>query len=413
MKICGLITEYNPFHNGHIHHMQEAKKVSGCDTLVVVMSGNFVQRGTPAIIDKYERARMALAAGADLVIELPVLFSTSTAEVFATAAISLLHQLGSVESVCFGTEADDLPTLSKIADVLNNEPKRFQSDLKDAMRSGLSFPAARAEALEFYFGSEIENLPELMEKPNNILGIEYLRAMKRLNSHMTPYTIRRWSTEYHGEKAYGDVASATAIRKLLYEEDGAEKIAPFVPAYTAREFALKYGICTPIRSDDFSLILQYRLQSEKNRLTEFLDFSPELSDRVNNLLPDVYNFNEWVQVLKTKAYTHTRISRALLHLILNIREEDILPYKDEDYCMYAKLLGFRAESADIFSEIKTHSTLPLISKMADAKNILTPKALKLLNFDTDASNIYRNAVYQKFGTTLKDDYTAGIIKVSG
>lgn len=411
MKICGLITEYNPFHNGHIHHMLEAKKISGCDTLVVVMSGNYVQRGTPAIIDKYERARMALEAGADLILELPVLFSTSTAEVFATAAVSLLNQLGCVDAVCFGTEADDLDILGQIADVLNDEPKRFQTDLKDALKSGLSYPAARAEALEFFFGGEIDNLAEILEKPNNILGIEYLRAIRRLNAHMTPYTIKRWATEYHGTSTYQDVASATAIRKMLYEEDGVERIAPFVTAYTAREFALKYGVSTPVRSNDFSQILQYRLESEKDRLTDYLDFSPELSDRVNNLLPDVYCFNEWVQALKTKAYTHTRISRALLHLILNIREDDLAPYKDEDYCMYAKILGFRAESAALLSEIKAHSSLPMISKMADAKNILPPLALKLLKFDTDASNVYRNVVYQKFGTALKDDYTAGIIKL--
>lgn len=410
MKICGLITEYNPFHNGHIHHMKEAREKTGADYLVVVMSGNYVQRGTPAIIDKYERTRMALDGGADLVLDLPVLFSTASAEVFATAAVNLLNQLGCVEYLCFGTELGDLEPLNMIAEVLNNEPRAFSEDLRSMLRTGMNYPAARSMALENYFSERIEHLQSILESPNNILGIEYLRALKRLDSHMQPLTIHRWATEYHSETTYKDVASATTLRNMLYEEDGLERITPYVTPYTAREFSLQYGITTPVRANDFSQILQYRLETEKSRLTEYYDFSQDLADRVNNLLPDVYIFKEWAQALKTKTYTRTRINRALLHLILNIREEDLKPYREEDYCMYAKILGFRSEALPLLTAIKSNTALPIISKMADAKNMLTPLAMKLLMFDVDSTNIYRNIVYQKFGTLLKDEYTAGIIK---
>ena len=410
MKICGLITEYNPFHNGHIHHMKEAREITGCDYLIVVMSGNFVQRGTPAIIDKYERCRMALEGGADLVLELPVLFASATAQVFAQASINLLNQLGCVDYVCFGTENGDLSPLQKIADFLNNESESFREEIRLLARSGLNYPTARAIALDNHFGDQIDNLEEMIEKPNNILGIEYLRALKMLNSSMTPVTVKRWTTEYHEENAYySDVASATALRNMLYEEDGFERIVPYVSPFTAREFALQYGVSTPIRANDFSEILQYRLEMERDHLTDYLDFAPELQERVDKLLPDVYDFKEWSAALNAKNFTHTRINRALLHLILNIKATDLEEYRDEDYCMYARILGFRRNSSALLSEIKDSTPLPLISKMADAKNILTPKALKLLKIDVDTSNIYRNAVYQKFGTSLKDDYTAGIV----
>ena len=414
MKICGLVTEYNPFHNGHIHHMQEARKLTGCDYLVVAMSGNYVQRGTPAIIDKYERTRMALDAGADLVLEIPVLFSTASAETFASAAVSLLNQLGCIDTILFGTEIGDLTVLQELAEVLNEEPRMYREYLQDGLRSGMSFPAARAQALDFYLGDRIPNLQDFLVSPNNILGIEYLRALHRFGSPMKPMTIHRWKTRHNDPDAeYPDVASATALREMLYSEDGGvEKIVPYVNAYTAREFALKYGVCTPVRADDFSLILQYKMMTETDHLTDYLDFAPELRDRAENLLPDCYTFKEWANALNTRNFTHTRINRALLHLILGIKTADFEAYIDEDFCMYARILGFRAESAPLLSEIRRNTNLPIISKMADAKNILTPKALKLLLMDVSSSNLFRSVVYNKFGTLLKDDYTAGIIKYS-
>ncbi len=411
MKICGLITEYNPFHNGHVHHMEEARRVTGCDYLIVVMSGNYVQRGTPAVIDKYERTRMALNAGADLVLELPVLFCTGSAETFATAAVSLLNQMGCVDCICFGSELGDIEPLRRIAKVLNDEPASFREDLRLYLRSGMNYPTARATALMDYMADEYEDLGEILESPNNILGIEYLRALYRFNSAIVPYTIKRWKTEHTSDQPFENVASATTLRHMLYEDDGAERITPYVPTYVAREIALKFGFCTPVRGNDFSQLLQYKLMTEKDHLTDYLDFSPELKERVINILPEIYTFKEWADALKTRTYTRTRINRALLHLLIGIKELDLKDYIDEDYCMYMRILGFRSEAVALLSEIKANTNLPMISKMADAKNILTPKALRLLQFDIDSTDLYRNVVYQKFRTQLKDDYTAGLIKL--
>lgn len=411
MKICGLITEYNPFHNGHVHHMEEARRVTGCDYLIVVMSGNYVQRGTPAVIDKYERTRMALNGGADLILELPVLFSTGSAEVFAAAAVSLLNQLGCVDTICFGSEIGEIEPLRQIARVLNEEPTAFREDLRLFLRSGMNYPAARATALMELLADEIDDLEEILQSPNNILGIEYLRALDRFQSSIVPYTIKRWKTEHDSTETNDNVASATTLRNMLYEEDGVERITPYVTPFTAREFALKFGFCTPVRANDFSQLLQYKLMTEKDHLTDYLDFAPELKERVINILPEIYTFKEWAESLKTKSFTRTRINRALLHLLLNIRESDLKDYIDEDYCMYMRILGFRREAIPLLSEIKQNTNLPMISKMADAKNFLSPKALRLLQFDIDATDLYRNVVYQKFRTQLKDDYTAGLIKL--
>lgn len=411
MKICGLITEYNPFHNGHVHHMEEARRVTGCDYLIVVMSGNYVQRGTPAVIDKYERTRMALNGGADLILELPVLFSTGSAEVFAAAAVSLMNQLGCVDTICFGSEIGEIEPLRQIARVLNEEPTAFREDLRLFLRSGMNYPAARATALMELLADEIDDLEEILQSPNNILGIEYLRALDRFQSSIVPYTIKRWKTEHDSTETNDNVASATTLRNMLYEEDGVERITPYVTPFTAREFALKFGFCTPVRANDFSQLLQYKLMTEKDHLTDYLDFAPELKERVINILPEIYTFKEWAESLKTKSFTRTRINRALLHLLLNIRESDLKDYIDEDYCMYMRILGFRREAIPLLSEIKQNTNLPMISKMADAKNFLSPKALRLLQFDIDATDLYRNVVYQKFRTQLKDDYTAGLIKL--
>ena len=410
MKICGLVAEYNPFHNGHVHHMQEARAITGCDFLIVVMSGDYVQRGTPAVIDKYERTAMALNSGADLVLEIPTLFSTASAETFATAAVNLLTQLGCVDSICFGTELGELAPLQKIADVLNHEPEEISVNIRENLREGMHYAKARSEALLKYFDGEIEDLQHVLETSNNILGIEYLRAIDRLGSSLKPYTIKRWTTEYHSKRTYEDTASATALRSMLYEEDGFEQIVPYVPPFVAREFAIKYGVSTPIRANDFSQILQYQIERDRDCLTRYLDFAPELAERVNNLLPDVYQFKEWSSAMKSKNFTHTRINRALLHVILGIRETDLEEYRDEDFCMYARVLGFRKESTRLLTEISRSTPLPLITKMADAKTILSPKALKLLQFDINGANIYRNVVYQKYGTLLKDEYTNGLVR---
>ncbi len=412
MKIAGLITEYNPFHNGHAHHIEEARRLTGADYLIVVMSMDFVQRGAPAVIPWQKRAEMALKGGADLVLGLPVLFSTSSAEVFARAGIALLHLLGCVDSVVFGSEAGTLDPLQPIAEVLNEEPVSVREEIRTYVRAGYTYPKARAMALESYFDDSIDDISSVIASPNNILGIEYLRALSYFDSGIQPVTLKRWQAEHHSHEIHEDVASATLLRKLLTEENGAERVEPFVPEYTGKILKAEYRHTTPITENDFSGILQYRLVSEKDRLDDYLDFTPQLKERVQNLLPGCFTFTDWADRLNSRDQTLARIKRALMHLVLGITEQDLIDYKEEDYCMYARILGFRSKSAPLLTEIRRNTALPLISKMADAEKILTQKAFRLLRMDVFAADLYRNVVFQKYGTQLKDDFTSGIVKLN-
>ena len=235
MKIVGLITEYNPFHNGHLYHIKESLRVTGADAAVVVMSGDYVQRGTPAIMPKRIRAEMALMCGAGAVFELPVCYATGSAELFALGSVSLLESLGIVDSICFGSECNDLPILEQLAELLLEEPEAYQILLKDYLKQGMSFPRARQEAILSY--TEDPRFAEILRNPNNILGIEYLKAIKKLGSRMEPYTIARRGAQYHDEELDSDYSSATAIRSLLAYSSSSFNTEPVEENYDELSFS--------------------------------------------------------------------------------------------------------------------------------------------------------------------------------
>lgn len=218
MKIIGIIAEYNPFHNGHAYQITTIRERTGADFVIVAMSGDFVQRGAPAILDKYARAQMALSCGADLVLELPALWATASAEHFAMAGVTLFEKMGLVDGICFGAETDNLPLLTAIADILADEPEAYRTLLASYLKTGAAFPKARASALaDFVAMHEMhltDDLHEVLSSPNNILAIEYLKALRRRHSSMTPYLIRREGSGYH-DTALAPTASATGIREAL------------------------------------------------------------------------------------------------------------------------------------------------------------------------------------------------------
>ena len=213
-KVLGIISEYNPFHNGHLYHLEQSKKLSGCDYTVAVISGNFTQRGSTSLVDKWEKTRMALANGVDLVIELPVLYSISSAENFADGSIKILNSLGIVDTLSFGAETSDIAVLSKIADVLTVEPTEYKNILSHELKKGLSFPKARENALLMYLG-DIRKYSGVLSSPNNILGIEYLKALKKYKSNINPICIKRIESDYNSINFSNNIASATAIRNLV------------------------------------------------------------------------------------------------------------------------------------------------------------------------------------------------------
>ncbi len=430
MKVVGLITEYNPFHNGHLYHMEQARAITGADYCIAVMSGNYVQRGEPACMDKYLRAQIALLSGADLVLELPVPFATGSAEYFASGAVSLLDKLGVVDSLCFGSESGDLPLLSYVASILADEPEEFSASLKGFLKNGLSYPAARAQALLFYLteNAKKQGLSEdclyigpvnaLLSAPNNILGIEYIKALNRRHSTIQPVTLKRTS-DYLSKSLSAPHCSSTAIRHVFLSRGSGpagptsqalKTVRSCVPEQSYSLMAENFNKRLPIFVDDFSSVLFYKLLSSRDAdLTDYSDISPELENRIKNQLTEITTFSQFIDSIKCKQYTRTRISRALLHILLDIRVGDIARYKNSDYVPYARVLGFRKSAAPLLTAIKRKGRIPLITKMADADNYLSPLGQDLLNQEVFASNLYQSVVFHKYGYRMKNEYTYGII----
>lgn len=325
MIITGIIAEFNPFHNGHAYLLQEARRRTGADFLVVVMSGDFVQRGEPAIINKYTRTHMALSCGADMVLELPIAASTGSAEFFAHGAVSLLNALGCVSFLCFGSECGDIELLKHTAQLLNNEPAAYRAALHRFLASGMAFPAARQKALEISFPGT--DYAALLQAPNNILGISYLQALSRLCSDIQPVTISRIGNGYHDAQLQGVYPSATALRSLLGTTRSGNR-SDYDPAHLSDSLrqtvpdsarillleTLKHQ--PPVLAADFSEMLHYRLLTA-DTWTDFVscyDVPEDLSRRIFGLRYAFSDMTSFVSQVKTRNYTEATVRRALLHI---------------------------------------------------------------------------------------------------
>ena len=405
MKIVGLITEYNPFHAGHLYHMQRARELTGADYCVVLMSGSFVQRGEPAIFDKYRRTKAALLAGADLVLEMPAAFSTASAHEFAAYGVALLSAIG-VDAVVFGSECGQIEFLKQAASALNHESAEFQERLRKGLKAGLTYPQARAKALEME-----DTWASVLTSPNNILGIEYLRAAEDLHSPMEFYTISRKGSGYHEDTlADANFPSASAIRGIIRnslskDKDLLDILASHLPAVTHPA----YTGAVPVFVDDFSELLNAAVLQMQATFS-IADLSPELAARLAKPPYFPLSFEERIQALKTRQLTYTRVSRALLHLVLGMREEDISRWKDEGYALYARILGFRRQSSPLLSCLHKKSSIPLITKMADAAQNLSPSALALLEQEGYASHLYQTVRMKRSGV-FQNEYTEGLVFV--
>jgi predicted nucleotidyltransferase len=435
MKVVGLITEYNPFHNGHKYHIEQAKKITGADYCVAVMSGDFVQRGAPAVMDKYSRAIMALNNGVDLVLELPVCYATGSAEFFAHGAISILDKLGVVNTLCFGSECGNISLLTLAAQFLLHAPEAFETVLQNYMREGLTFPAARLKALEHSMSdlnfSDRHSLSKILTEPNNILGIEYSKALIKFSSSIEPVTIQRISAHYH-ERELSEagpfnsndlelcnpvISSATAIRNSINQqrEISAASLtaaAQSVPADVAKFLRDHYHITYPITEEDFAQILKYKLSQEDSRsLANYLDISSDLAERLKNIKDFNMNISSLIQEIKTRNMTLTRINRALIHVLLNIKTDTLRKYIEADYTPYARILGIRKESTPLLRSIEKYGRIPMITKVSKAKEQLDELGMQMLSEDIFAADIYNQAVYQKYGTSLLNEYKHGICRV--
>ncbi len=424
--VVGIIAEYNPLHSGHVYHLRKAKELSGADCCVIAMSGDFVQRGAPAVYDKYTRTQMALAAGADLVLEIPPIFATSSAEDFAACGVALLARSGIVSHLCFGSECGDMESLSSLAHILCEESPCFSSNLKEFLRQGRTYPQARAKALALTHAPDRSRESEaasLLSSPNNLLAIEYLKALiRRGDCGITPLTLKRAGSGYHSPHLHGPkavssdelpyFASASALRRVLLSEqplsDRIRIVSPQVPAVLKDLFSRSL----PLSPDDFSTMLSYRLLELERQafpLEAFLDVSRELAFRLKRQLLDFSTFEKRIEALKTRQYTYTRVSRGLLHILLNMTTQDYLARKNKDYVSCLRVLGFRRASAWLLKEIKARSSLPIITKTADAGDILSSEARNDFLADLLCSHIYQSVLAVKRGGSSYNEYTRSVM----
>jgi len=412
MNVCGIIAEYNPFHNGHQYHLQKSIEQSCADYTVVIMSGNFVQRGTPAIMDKHVRTEVALRCGADLVLELPACYAVGSAEYFASGAISLLDKLDVVTHLCFGSECGDLALLQQIARIYADESIAFQENLRLKLKTGLSFPVARSAALMEVYPELNTSLP-VLSSPNNILGIEYIKALIRRNSKIQPLTICRSGAGYHDRELTAHLSSATAIRQAVATGILLTQLTEQIPPEASAIYEIYLSGSQPVFADDFSALLHYKLLTEQNAgYTAYMDVSEDLSDRIQKNVYRFTTFNAFCDLLKTKELAYSRISRCLLHILLDIRKSDVSMYANQlDYTPYARILGFRKDAAPLLHEIGKRAKIPLISKLADANKILEGAAMDILRTDIMINDIYSSVQAGKNNTGMKNEYSTPIVIV--
>lgn len=355
MKVVGIIAEYNPFHRGHAYHLARARQISGADYALVVMSGNYVQRGAPAMFDKYIRAEAALKNGADLVLELPPCTATGSAEYFSRGAVELLARSGVVTDLCFGSECGDLSVLSRTARILAKEPAEYRQQLRLALKKGEPYPKARARALSCCDGTLSASF---LQEPNNQLGLEYLKALYRLDSGIIPHTIYRQGTAYHDAtlpEAFP--ASASGIRAAFLEHKGSLTGSLTAQLPSAEVYA-SYDGKPPLTEDAFSLLLLEKLRRiQGESLSGYFDVGEELSNRVWNCLDQYRSFSQFTDLIKTRNVTRTAVSRALLHILLDIRSWQPLSI--------LRVLGFRREALPLLTELTSCASLPVVTSPAD------------------------------------------------
>lgn len=401
MSVVGLITEYNPFHNGHLYHIKKAKERTGADQVVVIMSGDYVQRGAPAFMPKHLRTKMALECGASLVLELPNLYSCASAEAFAFGSVSILNDLGVVDYLCFGSEAGELDTLQAIASCLISEPSIYQEFLKKGLKEGKSYPLAREQALLNYMPAP--DIKDAISNPNNILGIEYLKALTLLNSKITPVTIKRRGASYNDAALHKCLSSATAIRELINREglSGVEKIKSQVPLSIYKLLQEYYGKKYPITFNDYSLLLKEKLLGHSSEsLLEFMDISEDLANKIMNNRNNFLNTEQFITLLKTKDITYSRISRSLLHIILNIKTSDLFTDAGSIKApSYVRVLGFKKEWSSLLSSMKQSSSIPVITKL-DSKDPLP---------EVYGSDLYESVVTNKYQTPFINEYQKSML----
>lgn len=400
MNITGIIVEYNPFHNGHLYHINKTREKTNCDAVIAVMSGNFAQRGIPTIVDKWNRTKMALMNGVDLVIELPLIYSLSSAEFFAFGSISLLNSLGVVNNLCFGSECGNAEVLFFIAKILTEEPVEFKKILKENLDKGLSYPSARSksliEFLNIFDNDKLSSykIEELLSSSNNILGIEYCKSLIKLNSSITPFSIQREGGNYNSISLNNKFSSATSIRKFIKHNNDLKGIKKDLPKNV-------YNILSTLQNTGYNFTfedlllpyIKYKSILHKDSIEKLPDVSEGIHNRIYKFLETAENYDQLISLVKTKRYTYTRISRILCQFFLGLESLDTASLRSNT-CPYARILGFNHIGLKILKAAKQHSSIPVYTKLPkDLDEVLTldllgTRAYSLINGSINSNSDY-------------------------
>lgn len=408
-KVLGIVAEYNPFHNGHFYHMQESKKITEADSCICVISGNFTQRGEPSIVNKWAKTYMALCCGADLVIELPTIYSISSAENFASGAIKIFDSLKIVTDISFGAECNDLATLNNIANVFYSEPANYKTILNHELKRGLSYPMARENAVLMYL-NDIKRYANVLSNSNNILAIEYLKALKQQKSMIQPNIVPRKNVYYNDQKIVDDFASATAIRKLMLNREYAEvrKVVPRSTYQIIGEEYKKNHIILGIKKYEKEIIYALRVMPIEE-IQNLPDVNEGLEFAIKKAVSETNNIEELIEKVKSKRYTQTRIQRILLYVLLGITKKDMEDSKK--MVPYVRVLGFNSRGKILISEIMNQNPkLNMITSVGKYVNKKMPKnkqLTRMLDLDINSTNIYTLGYGGESKANL--DYTQNMI----
>ncbi len=405
MAVLGIVAEYNPFHNGHLYLLEEARKLGDFSAIIIVMGGNFLQRGEPALCDKWSRAEMALQAGADLIVELPFCFATRSAYYFAKGAVQLLQRSGVVTHLAFGSESGQLSQLQEIAAVLADEPDVFKAILKKRLSQGISFPLARSRALQEYCelaprGDNPEEWQKVLTGPNNILALEYLRVIQEGNIPLLPLTIPRRGPSFHDNSIAAmpvsnsaSYSSASAIRRALSEGLGWKEITAAIPPASAEILQQEINLGrAPVGSDylEQAILVKLRLVAS-DFLKDIYEVSEGLEFRIKEAASSAGTLEELRHRIKSKRYSLTRINRTLLYALFALSKKQVERF-DRQGPEYLHILGFSAKGQEILQEIKIKSTLRILSRGSEVKQASSEKPetvmAEMIGLDCQATDVY-------------------------
>ncbi len=392
MKICAIICEYNPFHKGHKKHIEEAKKLSNADAIMCIMSGNFTQRGEPALINKYMRSRMAIECGADIVVQMPTAYACSTAEIFATAGVKIANAFDKVTHLAFGCETTDTQTMNQLAKYLVEEPKEYKDKLKQYLSEGNSLPYSIEHAIldlveeEKVVFKNVDKIKEILEQPNNILALEYLKALLRTKSKIKPVFISR-NGDYHSTALVGDDTSAYAIRTKLYQTGSVRSVKKYIPKEIYPLLKSEIAYFGLPNKDLFADLSMYALKTKtKEEYQKVFDVREGIENRFIEQAKLSKDLNEILVEVKTKRYTYSNLKRIILSLLLDIRKEDVEAIKTLDVLPFVKVIAYKAERTDLLKAVSANTNI--ILRVNNVEKDQTGIYKRLVDIEDRANQVY-------------------------